>query len=184
VVPGRGRLFDPPGVRCIGHHIEHVVGQPPHDDVVDDRSVGVVEQVRVLGPPRADPAEVVRQGGLEAVECAGPFDPDGAQVAHIEDHRVLATGTVLGQGALRIGERHLPPAEPDQLRPQPPVGIDQGGVQERIGAFGIRMIAERRRGVGHVQEVTGAGPQAVRATPCEPPSPARPYLARRARVSL
>ena len=46
------------GVRGVGHHVEHVVAVvgprvPPHDDVVEHRAVGVVEQVGVLRPARA-----------------------------------------------------------------------------------------------------------------------------------
>ena len=44
---------------------------PPHDDVVEHRAVGVVEQVGVLGPPGADLAEIVGQRLLQPVERIG-----------------------------------------------------------------------------------------------------------------
>ena len=124
-----GRLH-PLGVRGVGHDVEHLVGDPPHDDVVDHRAVAVVEEVGVLRPAGPDAAEIVGEGGLEAVQGVGALDPDRAQMAHVEDHRVLTAGPVLGQGALGIGERHLPSAEADQLGPQLAMGADESGVME------------------------------------------------------
>ena len=49
-----------------------LVVDPPHDDVVEDRAVGVVEEVGVLGPARPDLAEVVGQGRLQQVDAVGP----------------------------------------------------------------------------------------------------------------
>ena len=64
----------PVGVRGVGHDVEALVVDPPDDDVVDHRAV-VVEQMRVLGPARADPAEVVGEGRLQPVEGVGTLDP-------------------------------------------------------------------------------------------------------------
>ena len=61
----------------------------------------------------------------------GAVQPDGAEVAHVEDHGVLAAGAVLGERPVRIGQRHLPAAELDQLCTELAVGPDQGGVPER-----------------------------------------------------
>ena len=44
------RGHDPLGVGRVRHHVEHLVVEPPHDDVVEHRRVGLVEQVRVLRP--------------------------------------------------------------------------------------------------------------------------------------
>ena len=56
-------------------------------------------------------------------KASGPADPHRAQVADVEHHRPGAAGAVLGQGARRVGERHLPAAEGDHLGPQVPVGL-------------------------------------------------------------
>ena len=69
----------PVGVGGVRHDVEHVVGQPPHDDVVEHRRVGLVEQVGVLGPPRRDLAEVVRERGLQALERPGALHPHRAR---------------------------------------------------------------------------------------------------------
>ena len=53
------------GVGRIGHHEELFVGDPPHDDVVDDVGVVGVEQVRVLRAPGCDPSEVVGERPLQ-----------------------------------------------------------------------------------------------------------------------
>ena len=58
---------DPGGVRGVRHDVEALVVHPPHDDVVEHRPVGVVEQVGVLGPAGADLAQVVGQGRLQQV---------------------------------------------------------------------------------------------------------------------
>jgi len=47
-------------VRCVRHHVEDVTvlaRVPPHDDVVEDGAVTVVEEVGVLRPPGGDLAE-------------------------------------------------------------------------------------------------------------------------------
>ena len=102
------------GVRGIRHHVEHrlgVVGVPPHDDVVEHRRVGVVEEMGVLGAPGADLAEVVGQRVLDDVEGAAPLQPHGAEMRHVEDRRRRAAGHVFGDRARRIGDRHLPATE-------------------------------------------------------------------------
>src|SRR5205085_146915 len=44
----------PLGVGGVGHDVEPLLAAPPHDQVVDHRAIGVVEQVGVLGPTRPD----------------------------------------------------------------------------------------------------------------------------------
>ena len=53
------------------------------------------QQVGVLGTSRADLAQVVGEGGLEAVQCVRTLDPDGAEMADVEGDGVLAAGPVL-----------------------------------------------------------------------------------------
>ncbi len=53
---------------------------------------------------------------LVSVACsrsqrARALDAHRAQVADVEDDAVLAAGQMLGDGALRVGQRHFPPAE-------------------------------------------------------------------------
>src|SRR5690606_11595 len=50
-----------------------------------------------------------------------------AEVADVEDHTALATGPVLGDGPVAVGEGHVPPAEGDHLGAEGAVG----GVQWR-----------------------------------------------------
>ena len=111
----RWRARDPVGVRRVGHHVEALVVDPPHDDVVEHRRVGLVEQVGVLGPARADLAEVVGQRPLQPVDGVGALDPHGAEVADVEDDGVVPAGPVLGERAGRVGQRHVPAAERHHL---------------------------------------------------------------------
>ncbi len=108
----------PVRVGGVGHDIEDLVGDPPDDDVVEHRGVGLVEKVGVLGPTGSDPGEVVGEGVLEAVQGVGALDPHRAEVRHVEDHRVVAAGHVLVEGAGWVGDGHLPAAEGHHLRPQ------------------------------------------------------------------
>ncbi len=80
------RLEHPGGVGRVRHHVEALLVQPPHDDVVGHRRVRLVEKVGVLGPPRPDLVEVVGEGGLQPVPGLGPFHPHRAQMADVEDH--------------------------------------------------------------------------------------------------
>ena len=50
--------------------------------------------------------------------ASGARHPHRAEVAHVEDRRVGAAGPVLGDGAARVRERHLPAAEVHHLRPE------------------------------------------------------------------
>ena len=112
-------------VRGVGHDVEALLVDPPHDDVVDDEAV-LVEQVGVLGPTGVDPPQVVAQRSLQVLEGVGPDDPHGAQMADVERHRRLATRPVLRHGARRVRERHLPAAEGHQLRAERHVRVVQG----------------------------------------------------------
>ncbi len=87
---------------------------PPHDDVVEHRRV-VVEEVRVLGPPDADLAEVIGQRRLQPLVSVATRDPHRAEVTDVERDSVGAARHVLGEGARRVRERHRPAAEVDEL---------------------------------------------------------------------
>ena len=103
------------GVRRVRHHVEDLVVEPPDDDVVEDGTVGLVEQMRVLRPPGRDLRQVVGERPLQALEGVGPDHPDGAEVADVEDHRAAPAGEVFSDRAVRIGDGHLPSAERHHL---------------------------------------------------------------------
>ena len=105
-------------LEALGITSKTLVGEPPDDDVVDHRAVGVVEEVGVLGPARRRSGGGRWTAALQAVEGVGALDPHRAQMAHIEDDRILAAGPVLGQRPLAVGQRHLPSTELDQFGPQ------------------------------------------------------------------
>ena len=84
---------------------------PPDDDVVEHRPVGVVEEVRVLGSPGADLAEVVGERPLQPVEGVGALDAHRAEVGDVEHDGRAGGSEVLGDRAGRVLERHLPAAE-------------------------------------------------------------------------
>ena len=84
VVPADGR-HDAAGVRRVGHDVEALLVDPPHDDVVGHRA-GRVQQVGVLGPPGRDLAQVVAQRMLQVVEGLRAVDPHGAEMADVEGH--------------------------------------------------------------------------------------------------
>jgi hypothetical protein len=102
------------GVRGVGHDVERVVVHPPHNDVVEHRRV-VVEQVRVLGSPDADLAEVVGERRLQPRAGVGPRDPHRAEVTDVERDSVGAARQMLGERARRVRERHRPASEVDEL---------------------------------------------------------------------
>ncbi len=54
------------GVEGVGHHVEHLVVDPPDDDVVEDRAVLLVEEVGVLRPSGSDLGEVVGEAPTAA----------------------------------------------------------------------------------------------------------------------
>ena len=90
-----------------------VGGQPPHDDVIDHRSVGVVEQVGVLGASGSDPFQVIAEGGLDCVPCVRPPEIEAAEMTHVEQGCARTACCMLGQRAHRIADRHLPSTEGD-----------------------------------------------------------------------
>ncbi len=87
---------------------------PPHDDVVEHRTV-VVEQMGVLRATRGDLAEVVGQRVLKPLAGVCTRDTDGAEMADVEGDRVVTARHVLRDRARGIRERHLPTAEVDHL---------------------------------------------------------------------
>ena len=154
------RLEHPFGVRGVGHHVEDPLVHPPDDDVVDHRPV-LGEQMRVLSPTGGDLGQIVGERGLKPFEAPCAFDPDRAEMADVEDHRVVAAGAVLGDGALAVGERHLPTPEAHQLGAKPAVAVDEGGLAERARGSEAGDVAGCRRGVAHVERLA-----AGRVRPC------------------
>ena len=118
---------------------------PPHDDVVEHRAVGVVEQVGVLRPAGGDLAEVVGQRPLQ--RGRGRPAPATRTVPRCETSNTtaaVAAGQVLGDRAGRVLERHVPAAE--RHHPGPELAVD--GVERRV------LGASRRS----PRTVTGAAP--------------------------
>ncbi len=103
------------GVRRVGHHQEVTGRGPPHDDVVDDVGVVVVEQVRVLRPARRDAVEIVGERPLQRGERARAAHVHRAEVRHVEDDRALAARPVLLEHA-GVLDGHLPAAERHHAR--------------------------------------------------------------------
>jgi hypothetical protein len=124
-------VHDAIGVGRVRHHVEDRVVDPPHDDVVEHRP-GFVEEVRVLRAPGADLAQVVGQRLLQMIEGAGAVDAHCTEVTDVEDHGARATGAVLVQGPGRIGDRHQPPAELDQLGSKGAVRVFQRRVSKPV----------------------------------------------------
>ena len=107
------------GVGGVRHHVERRLdavdlGMPPDDDVVEHRTVCVVEQVRVLRPTRTDLAKIVRQRRLQPIKRVVTGDPNGAEVRDVEDDRVLPARKMFVDRA-RVLERHVPAAERHHL---------------------------------------------------------------------
>ena len=120
------------GVRRVRHDEELVLGDPPHDDVVDDVRVVGVEQVRVLRASRLDASQVVRERPLQHVEGARSCDPHGPEMRHVERDRVLAASAVLLEHA-RVLDRHLPAAERRHARAERAVlGVERAVTQRRV----------------------------------------------------
>ena len=82
--------------------------------------------------PGADLAEVVRERRLQPVERVVALDPDGAEMADVERDGIGAASQVLGDRAGRVRERHVPPAEVDQLGAEGAVV----GVERRVAQLG------------------------------------------------
>ena len=141
VLPAQ-RVHDALGVRRVGHHVEGLLVNPPHDDVVE-HPAGVVEQVRVLRPARPDLAQVVGQRALQLIERVGAGDADSAEVADVEDHRRGATRAVFVERAARIGDGHQPAAELHELGAQRRVRVFEGRVTQ--GSVHVGRHRRRRR---------------------------------------
>ena len=105
-------------------------------------------------------------GPPAAGRSAGPFDPHRAEMADVEDDRVVSAGPVLGQGARRVGQRHLP--SPNSTSFAPSRRWASMRAVWRSALRPPRRRSDRRatvEGVGHGDEDTGAHVQAVRAMP-------------------
>ena len=133
--PGRGDVLTqaergdhPIGVGRVGHDVEAALVDPPDDDVVEYRGVAGIEQMGVLRPARRHLPEVVGERPLQAVERVGTLDPHGPEMADVEGHGIGAAGLVLGDGARRVRQRHLPSSELDHARAEGAVS----GVERRV----------------------------------------------------
>ncbi len=109
-------------VRRVRHHEEPLGRDPPHDDVVDDVRVVRVEEVGVLRAAGRDAAEIVGEQPLQRVVCVRAGALDGAEVRHVEHHRVVAARAVFLEHS-PVLDRHVPAAE---LRPSWRRGRDAG----------------------------------------------------------
>ena len=74
------RIGDAVGVGCVGHDVEPVGLDPPHDDVVEHRTVGGVEEMGVLRPSGFDASEIIGERRLQRAERAVTHYSKSAQV--------------------------------------------------------------------------------------------------------
>ena len=98
---------------------------PPDDDVVEHGGISCIEEMRVLRSAWSDFVEVVGERSLQAIESTFAFDPDGAQVRHVEHRRAIAASEVFGNGARRVSNGHLPATELDEIGVEGPVLFDE-----------------------------------------------------------
>ena len=109
----------PIGVGSVRHHVEDLVVDPPHDDVVENGGVDLVEEMGVLGATGTHLPQIVRERPLEPLIGVGTFDSDGAEVRHVEHDGVVTTCEVFVDRARVVRQWHLPSAEGNHLRAQP-----------------------------------------------------------------
>ena len=178
----RGRRRTRVGVRGVGHDVEALVVDPPHDDVVEHRAVGLVEQVRVLRPARAD---------LAAGRWSAP--PAGGRGRRRRSTRTVprwltsnatapvAAGPVLGQRAVGVRQRHLPAAEGDHAWPRGRGGAASRG--ERPSALRPTPVcADGSAGTGRAEQAQRLGRRARRVgRRARAARAARPYFTSRSR---
>jgi len=84
---------------------------PPDDAVIEDGSIGAVEQVGVLRSSGGDAREIVREALLQERVGVRADESNSAEVADINDNGGTSTREVFGDRSLGVRERHLPPAE-------------------------------------------------------------------------
>ena len=87
--------------------------QPPHDDVIDNGTIGLVQQVRVLGASGSDPPKVVAESSLDDVVRLRPPELQASEVADVEQGCGRPAGRMLSQRASLVADRHLPSSEGD-----------------------------------------------------------------------
>ena len=179
-------LFDPSGVRGVGHHVEHLVGQPPDDDVVDHRPVGIVEEVGVLGPARARSGAgrwTVRPAGDRRRRRPRPSPcPDGShrRSPHRGGRRGARPACPHRRRAASPSRRTRPACAPSRRWASISAVCRSGSALGRSATDRRAPSGCRPRPRGYRRTCSGgAGDTRLR----EPLSPARPYLASRARVS-
>ena len=154
-------------VRCwrrLASRRRHRPRYPPDDDVVDHRGICRVEEMGVLGASRGYLA-----GGRWSVPTAAgrrrrpPSTRTVPRWLTSNATASLTAGTVFGDGAVAVGQGHLPAAEAHQLRPECPMDTDQGGVLQVAAGHNRRLRRSGRCGVHPSRlspgTITRTGPQ-------------------------
>ena len=148
VADARDAVLNPPEARLdvggVDHQQEVVVGQPVHQEGVEERALGRRES-RVLRLPDVEAARVVGRHALHGGEGVRPRDLDLAHVADVEQPGGPAHREVL-VGDTAVPEGHLPARERHHLRPEGDVTSMQG-----------RLEPGGNRGVGHGTVRIGRG---------------------------
>ena len=163
----------------IDHEQEVVVGQPVHQQVVDESAFGG-RQGRVLRLAGLEPVRVVGRYPLHGGEGVGPRHLDLAHVADVEQPRRPPHGQVL-LGNAGVLDGHLPPRERHHLRAQGDVTGMQGGLQPggsgSVGHDTVRVgsgrgrpgVPARGEATARRAEIAAAAPTADRPCPGESP---------------
>ena len=93
-------------VRGVHDHEVLVIGEAVDDHVIDDRST-LVREEPVARLAHGEARDVARDEPVDRRAGAGPDEEELAHVREIEQPRVLSHGTMLGDDAGRILDRHL-----------------------------------------------------------------------------
>ena len=98
-----------PGVGRVRHHQELLVGQPVHDEVVQDAAVGRADH-RVPGAAGRHRGQVTDQRVVQGGRRARAADADLAHVRQVEQASRGPHGPVF-RGLAAVPQRHQPPGE-------------------------------------------------------------------------
>jgi len=115
----------PLDVRGIGHHQVALVGEPVHDQVVEDAPVLLADH-RVFGLRHAERADVADHGVVQRSHRLRPDDLNLAHVAEVEEPGG-ATDRVVLDGLAAIAQWHFPTREIGHGRTEPEVNSVQRG---------------------------------------------------------
>ena len=131
-----GDLFesagDSVGIRRVRHDIKRLTIDPPDDDVVDDRCVIDIKEMRVLSTTRRDPLQVIRECSLQYLERAWSRYAHCSEMRNVEHHSTVTTGPMLGESSVTVGKRHIPTAE-----------------RNHFGSDRTVYVVKRRESIGH-----------------------------------